>query len=391
MEATLPRPITAATSRFAVFTFNVRFPYIVNQIKINNPLSPGQQAALDDLLNELAEGTVPPREDIFYPGDRIYWKTFLNEQAGKRYVDIPFFEAEAYIYYRITHIVNHKRSGLDPFYHVKAESLVHHRNFVEAMALKHLQQDPVFSAGDFNALLQAALWGNSADLSQLESNDAPVDPTLRNNLIIDDSAPLYRLFASTPGRKVDVIADNAGLELLSDLFFIDYLLTTDQVSMVNLHLKAYPTFVSDATISDVVCHLEILRGFQSEPLAQFVDRLESHRHSGRLRLLDHPFWNSPCHFTRLPNDIKQGFNRNTVLIFKGDANYRRLFEDREWPYTTPVGHLLDYLHHPCFSIRTLKSEIALGLNELQLSRLQADKDWLVNGKYGLIMGNPTYF
>src|SRR5690606_27874850 len=104
----------------------------------------------------------------------------------------------------------------------------------------------------------------------------------------------------------------------------------------------------------------------SEPLAQFIDRLESHRDRGGLQLLSHPFWNSPCHFTKLPPAITQGFSSNSVLIFKGDANYRRLFEDREWPYTTPLDDMLSYLGRPSFSIRTLKSEIVLGLSEHKL-------------------------
>lgn len=390
MESNLPRPISAATSDFAAFTFDVRFPFIINQLKAGNPLSPGQQTGLDDLAQEIATGVVPPLEDVFYPEDRLYWQTFLTERAGKRYMDIPFFEAEAYIYYRIIHLVDYKDSGLDPFYYLKADSLKQHRDFVKAAASKHMQQSLVFDATYFISLLHAALWGNSADLSQLETNDALVDPALRNKLVIDDSAALYGWLTATPTKEVDLIADNAGLELLADLFLIDYLLATGQVSRINLHLKAYPTFVSDATIPDVTGHLEILRSFLHGPLTQFVDRLEDHRTGGRLRLLDHPFWNSPCHFTKLPPEITQHFSSNAMLIFKGDANYRRLFEDREWPYTTPIDGLLDYLHRPCFSIRTLKSEIALGLSEDKLRSLtHADKDWLINGKYGLIMGNTS--
>ncbi|MGV3763255.1 damage-control phosphatase ARMT1 family protein [Parapedobacter sp.] len=392
MEANLPRPISAATSPFAAFTFNVRFPFIINQIKANNLLAPSQRNKLDDLLQEIAVGAVPQREDVFYAEDRVYWQTFLAAHAGKRYVDIPFFEAEAYIYYRVIHIVDYKHSGLDPFYRIKADSLEQHRGFAEAAASRHMQQPPVFEVTYFTSLLHAALWGNSADLSQLETNDALVNPALRNNLVIDDSSALRRLLTTGPTKELDFIADNAGLELLADLFLIDYLLTTGQVSRVNLHLKAYPTFVSDATIPDVAGHLAILRSLRHRPLTQFVDRLESYRVGGRLQLLDHPFWNSPCHFTSLPQAITQGFNRNTVLIFKGDANYRRLFEDREWPYTTSLEGMLEYLKHPCFSIRTLKSEIVLGLTEHEVRRLfDADKDWLTNGKYGLIMGNPTYF
>lgn len=388
MESNLPRPISAATSRFAAFTFNIRFPFIINQIKAGNPLSTAQQAELDDLMHEIGSGVVPPDGGIFYSEDRPYWDSFLAMHAGKRYADVPFFEAEAYIYYRIIRIVDYKQSGLDPFYDLKADGLKQHRAFVEALVGKHMQQPPVFNVADFTALMHAALWGNSADLSQLETNDALVDPALRSNLVIDDSAVLYRLFKSSPAGEVDFIADNAGLELLSDLFLIDYLLATGQVSRVNLHLKAYPTFVSDATIPDVEGHLELLRSFGSDPLLQFTDRLETHRRAGRLHLLSHPFWNSPYHFTKMPPAIKTGFSNHSVLIFKGDANYRRLFEDREWPYTTPLKDRLAYLNHPVFSIRTLKSEIILGLTEPQLRNLShTDKDWLTNGKYGLIMGN----
>ena len=388
MESNLPRPISAATSPFAAFTFNVRFPFIINQVKSNNPLSPVQQAELDSLLQEIVTGVVPPGETLFYPEDRPYWETFLATHAGKRYTDVPFFEAEAYIYYRIIRIVDYKRSGLDPFYDLKADGLKQHRDFAEAVARKHLEQSVVFNAGYFTSLLQAALWGNSADLSQLETNDALIDPALRKNLVIDDSAALYGLRTSAPAKEVDFIADNAGLELLSDLFLIDYLLTSGQASRVNLHLKTYPTFVSDATIPDVAGHLAILRSFQSEPLTHFADRLEAHRHGGKLQLLNHPFWNSPLHFTELPLAITERFSSNSVLIFKGDANYRRLFEDREWPYTTPLENRLSYLNRPCFSIRTLKSEIVLGLSEARVRSLfEADKDWLTNGKYGLIMGN----
>ncbi|MEC3881762.1 damage-control phosphatase ARMT1 family protein [Parapedobacter sp. 10938] len=390
MKSNLPRPISATTSPFAAFTFNERFPFIINQLRANNPLSPSQQTDLGNLLDEIATGVVPPADDVFYPEDRIYWKTFLADHAGKGVAEVPFFEAEAYIYYRIIRLVDHKHTGLDPFHDLKADSLKHHRDFAEAMASKHMQQPPVFNAEYFTALVHAALWGNSADLSQLETNDALIDPALRNNLVIDDSALLCDLIAAPASREVDVIADNAGLELLSDLFLIDYLLTTGQVSRVNLHLKAYPTFVSDATIRDFVGHLDILRGFHSEPVTQFVDRLEGHRAGGRLQLLDHPFWNSPCHFTKLPPAITQGFSDNTVLVFKGDANYRRLFEDREWPYTTPLEGMLDYLDRPCFSIRTLKSEIVLGLTEYEVQRLfEADKNWITNGKYGLIMGTQA--
>lgn len=388
MTSNLPDFISAATSRFAAFTFDVRFPFIINQLKVNNPLSPSQEAALDSLLHEIRAGVVPPDKGTVYPEDGVYWKEFFAEHVGKRYANVPFYEAEAYIYYRIVRIMDYKRTGLDPFYDLKSNGLKHHREFVETTSKKHMQQPAAFDPPYFMSLLFATLWANSADLSQLETNDALINPALRKNLVIDDSAALYRLLISPSVNAIDFIADNAGLELLSDLFLIDYLLNTEVVSTVNLHLKAYPTFVSDATIPDVLGHLEILRCFQSMPVTRFVDRLETYRQAHRLNLCNHPFWNSPCHFTELPKAITASFNKDSILIVKGDANYRRLFEDREWPYTTPIEDVLIYLDRPCFSIRTLKSEIVLGMNEHKLNSLfNEDKDWLTNGKYGLIMGN----
>lgn len=388
MKSNLPDPISAATSPFAAFTFDVRFPFIINQLKANNPLSTLQEVEFDNLLQEIRAGVVPPGKGTIYPEDWVYWEGFFAEHAGKRYADVPFYAAEAYIYYRIIRIMDYKHTGLDPFYDLKSNGLTHHREFVEAMARKHMQQPAVFDRTYFTSLLYATLWANSADLSQLEINDALVNPALRKNLVIDDSTVLYGLLTSASTSEVDFIADNAGLELLSDLFLIDYLLNTEEVLQVHLHLKAYPTFVSDATIPDVLGHLEVLRSFQSAPLAHFVDRLEAYRQTHRLNLLSHPFWNSPCHFTKLPMAITAGFGNSSVLIVKGDANYRRLFEDREWPYTTPVGDVLNYLDRPCFSIRTLKSEIILGMDERKLNNLfNEDREWLTNGKYGLIMGN----
>lgn len=386
IKTNLPERISAATSRFAAFTFEKRFPFIIHQIKTDNQLTASQEAELDKLEKEIKDGVVPRRQDVFYPEDWSFWEKFLTTRAGKSYVEIPFYEAEAYIYYRIIRIMDYGHSGLDPFEKLKSDGLKDHRGFVETLAKEHMQRSAIFDADYFTSLLNASLWANSADLSQLETNDALTNSAFREKLVINDADKLNTLIAASPAKEVDFVADNAGIELVSDLFLMDYLLNTCRVSRVNLHLKKYPIFVSDATIPDVLSHLEILRGFQTQPILQFIDRLESYRQQGRLNLRSHSFWNSPCHFTELPEGITQGFDEHTLLIIKGDANYRRLFEDRHWSYTTPVANKLAYLDRPCCSIRTLKSEIILGLSDNKVESLfSEDKNWLTNGRYGLIM------
>lgn len=383
-----PTPISAANSRFAAFTFEKRFPFIIHQIKTNNQLSRWQEMEFDKLLSEVQTGVASPLKEYFYPADWPFWEKFTVKYYGKRYVEIPFYEAEAYAYHRIIDIMDYRHSHLDPFDKLKTESVKHNRDFLEAFSRKHLNEEPIFNASYFNALLYNSLWANSADLSQLDANGVLLNSTLRRKLVIDDTDALATLLNAPSTTQVDFIADNAGIELISDFFLIDYLLYTNKIAQINLHLKHYPIFVSDATVADVRKHLELLNSFQSSAITQFADRLLTYCRGGRIKLDSHPFWNSPCHFTELPITLKQHFDSGTVLLFKGDANYRRLFEDRLWPPNTPTDQVLNYLDHPCVSIRTLKSEIVLGLSDREVDFLfDEDKNWLTNGTYGLIMVN----
>lgn len=383
---TLPQPISAANSPFAAFTFEKRFPHIISQIHANNALSPGQEGELGRLLDEIREGVASPGQADFDEKDWPFWETFARQRQGKSYAEIPFYEAEAYIYYRTSRIMGYPQHGSDPFATLKTAGLMENQGVIEKFAKTHQAERERFHGAYFTALLYNSLWANSADLSQLDANDVLLDDALRGRLVIDDTQALQALIDSPSTTQVDFIADNAGIELVSDLFLIDYLLHTGRIKQVNLHVKQYPIFVSDATAGDVSEHLALLRRFPSREASLFAEALQAHIAKGRLNVRSHRFWNSPCHFTALPADLKNGFDAGTLLLFKGDANYRRLFEDREWPFATPASDVLGYLERPCASIRTLKSEIVLGVQPEKAAQLaNEDKDWLTNGRYGLVM------
>jgi hypothetical protein len=77
--------------------------------------------------------------------------------------------------------------------------------------------------------------------------------------------------------------------------------------------------------------------------------------------------------------------RADLLISKGDANYRRLLGDRHWPFTIPFEEVMAYVPTRLLALRTLKAEVAAGLSQNQVDRLnETDPDWLVNGRWGLI-------
>ncbi len=83
----------------------------------------------------------------------------------------------------------------------------------------------------------------------------------------------------------------------------------------------------------------------------------------------------------MQNELEQA----DLTIVKGDANYRRVLEDRHWPHTTRLEDAPPSLPRPYLLMRTLKSELMIGLEPGKAGELSAeDPKWLLNGRRGLI-------
>ncbi|MEM7556555.1 MAG: ARMT1-like domain-containing protein, partial [Cyanobacteria bacterium P01_A01_bin.84] len=67
------------------------------------------------------------------------------------------------------------------------------------------------------------------------------------------------------------------------------------------------------------------------------------------------------------------------------ANYRRLVGDCYWKKTSSFADICGYFPAPFVTLRTLKSEVIVGLEQNQIAQLDSeDSQWLINGKRGLI-------
>ena len=74
-----------------------------------------------------------------------------------------------------------------------------------------------------------------------------------------------------------------------------------------------------------------------------------------------------------------------MVFVKGDANYRRLLGERDWPYAMPFREVVCYFAAPVCALRTLKAEIGCGMPEEKTAAAAAeDGQWLVSGRYGVI-------
>jgi hypothetical protein len=339
-----------------------RHPALINKVRDGLPYPPAQSRALDALAEEI-EGVIRP-----LPQDPEIWA----DHIGERWYDVPFLWAESYFYRKLLEAVGYFTpgpwQGVDPFEPVKSAEL---RSEALEAELSELPTG--------EALLTASLWGNQADLGfrlgQVDDGRAP-------GLVVDDSAKLWSLLTSAG--TVCIVADNSGRELVPDLLLADHLLATDRATRIVLHVKAYPYFTSDATMSDVLACLR--RIHESAPEAG--QRLWQAMRDETLVVRAHPFSVAPWSYHHLPADLAADFADATVTIMKGDLNYRRLVGDRSWPADIPFAAVTDYFPGPVVAVRTLKSDVVVGVPPDVLSRLDATGErWRTSGAHALIQAN----
>ncbi|SPC64964.1 uncharacterized protein UHOD_07915 [Ustilago sp. UG-2017b] len=113
----------------------------------------------------------------------------------------------------------------------------------------------------FHEMAQMSLWGNATDLSLLTNlsySDLQALQTTgkeqrqaRSKFILaNDLGKAWKKISSLKDGRIDIVLDNAGFELITDMIFADWLLTTPHVAEVVFHTKNMPWFVSDVTPPD---------------------------------------------------------------------------------------------------------------------------------------------
>ena len=185
-------------------------------------------------------------------------------------------------------------------------------------------------------------------------------------------------------QRVDIILDNTGIELISDLALAHFLLRTNLAQQVILHAKNYPVFVSDATPHDIQFTIRQMATHEVLAIAQWGQRLNEWLRDQRLSVQQHPFWTLPLYFDAMLPDLQADMGTSDLWIVKGDANYRRLVGDRHWPLDTSINTITQHLQVPCLALRVLKCELLVGMDLNKLNSLDLEDDWMTNGTYGII-------
>lgn len=397
----IPSPLRGADREsFAHRSVVERLPRIGRRTLHENEFTPEAESRLQALLAEIPQGDVRFLRDATAP-DAADWREYVRPHRGQNWLEVPWFFAETYFYRRILEATGYfgagTATGMDPFAPHKRQSLQSSAEGVIDLARQVASWG--VAGRDREVLgraLAIALWGNQGDLSMWPegSEETPGhedEASAQAHVLVNDGEQVARhlLAAGQEVQRVDLLMDNAGFELVSDLALVDYLLDGGWATAIHLHLKAHPTFVSDVTSDDLQWTLDRLAQDDDAAVREWMDRLRSYVADGRLEFSQHYFWTSPLPGWQMPADLRQTLRRAQLVISKGDANYRRLLGDRHWPYTAPFEEIVSYFPAPLLALRTFKSEVAAGIPEQRLRELEEEvPDWTTSGDWGIIQFAP---
>jgi Damage-control phosphatase ARMT1-like domain len=369
-----------------------RHPALLRQVLDGLPYPPKQRGAVEDLAREIT-GVIEPLSDA--GPDAEVWAGWAAEYLGRSWYEVPFLWAENYFYRKLLAAVGYLEpgpgQGIDPFGPPKDAEL---RGSLVDQELAALDGLPALDPDDRgDALLLASLWGNRADLGFLLTSGSGSDRAGGSDrLVADDRAVFWQLLDAEHSGPVIVVADNAGRELLPDLVLIDHLLATGRAAEVVLQVKPRPYFISDATPADVLAALRRLIAGPAEAAA-IGQRLWDALADGVLTIKADPFFVAPLAYPAMPDDLRADFAAAKLTIMKGDLNYRRLVDDRHWPATDSFAERTKHFPGPVVALRTLKSEVVVGLTEPALAALDAPatatpSSWRTSGTHALIQARP---
>lgn len=311
----------------------------------------------------------------------------------------------------------------------------------------------------FTEMCEICLWGNATDLSLLTTltyediqklQGSEARKASEKNILTNDLPAAYELLvkAKEEGRaerRVDVILDNAGFELYVDLILAGYLLSAGLATVVVLHPKSLPWFVSDVLPEDFAALLgalanprsfyetptdeDELKSIKPDPLSEaevndlsYLFQEWAHLHSeGQMILRPNRFWTHAGSFSEMPTtdkDLFEDLKTSELVIFKGDLNYRKLtgdvsltkttipeiqepltnhLEQSNWDPTTPfpeaIGALGPASGINVLSLRTCKADVVVGLKPGQDEEIRQTeggggdsgaRKWAWSGKWAVV-------
>lgn len=333
----------------------------------------------------------------------------INELTLKHCIyKAPFFEAEVLFYHALLAQKEYFSNKNDFFASGKKFSIINgNEDFIQNLKILFNKKDreKEFDTDDgkkyFKNSLLYCLSANTSDLSQLNSKDRFDFKANDITVLCDDSENIYEFLKilsseKKKNKRFDIICDNCGKELFSDLFLACYFLHLGLADEVVFHVKKYPFFVSDATENDFGFLLQSILTKDKD-----IKECRDYLNSGKIKVETNDFWTSPRTFNELKeadSDLYKELSKSSLIIVKGDLNYRRLVEDKNWNYDESFIKLTENVFGdvPILAPRVIKSDVLVGVSSAMYHLAKStesvnssiENSFKANGKWAVIHFNP---
>ena len=413
----IPEPLSpSVTESFAYHTIQSRFPEIVTKAidtfhRLWKTFDPSGDEDAKNILHELSKFryelmTDKPLDplEVKTAQDFEQW-TIATDDEKKRVSpkDLSWFTGawlfiECYGYRKIADIFmcSEKFSSYDVFNEQKCNSLISNMDSIRKL-VPFLYDKSVESL----TWLELSLWGNRCDLSLKPTtpsyNDILGDlDSLRRNIIVNDTDAIIRRIldlkstAAKGSIKIDIVMDNAGFECFTDICLMNHLtnLFGEQLDQIRIHVKCYPWFVSDVMVKDfhwILDHFTAKEERSSE-LKQLGSKWKDFLQNNKWKLIASPFWTTSYDYDsmkRVDPQLYQLLESSSLILFKGDLNYRKLLGDLNWPHDTPFATAIRSFR-PNFlaTLRTNKADLVCNLDPSMESSLPSD--FMVTGEFAVV-------
>ena len=353
--------------------------------------------------------------------DRFYDDTCQNylEEGNKKFItEAPFIDVEHHFYYYIldkyyalddkiqvemASVAGEKIN--DPYKRKKARSIINDiklgtedkREFSRILRCLNDVED-YFDATSTQEkknilidVIKMSLNANSYDLSQLNGRVGHIlDPKKCKCGDIEDFVN-YIMLGLKKKIELNYLVDNSGVEFVSDLCLARILLS-ESVEKVIFHVNVLPIFVSDVVEDDYNFMIQVIESQLDEKMKIYREGLERIKEmfnpsNPKAEIVPSFFWNMPTPYREVKNELKPDIfsANNSLLIVKGDLNYRRLVEDKNWKYSKRLETLTDYIKCPALVIRCFKSDLVLDYKWKDYNKNnKTDSDWRSCGEYGVV-------
>ncbi|XP_046752269.1 damage-control phosphatase ARMT1-like [Diprion similis] len=372
-----------------------------NEIVTNKPFIP---------LVCLPDGSSEDLKNIKMWNDYLEERTKIEGKVPAWYNTVALY-AECYAYRRVTEGFKLTKTlrSYDPFAKQKEESFdgsvasaIAVANYTLSQVERAQQASSAELKHELAKFLRLSLWGNRCDLSLSGGaengqigNPLELLNALEKDVLVDDTNFVWDVLVKAQKNGglvlVDIVLDNAGYELFTDLCLATFLTAHKIAKKIRIYVKDLPWFISDVTTNDFHWMIERMIELSNPDLNQLGKLIKSYLESGAWSVEKDAFWTSPFPFLEMSQKdpaLYAKLSEANLLVIKGDLNYRKLTGDVNWEYSTNFLEATKGFSPTNFvSLRSIKSNTCAGLKSEQGQYLdKTDPNWMLSGQYGLIQG-----